>query len=72
MLAFLKAAQNPRAEVFSGQIRELTAVGEGSRVVLSRISEGYYLLLLLGDEGILGKGRYELARAAAKLEKELG
>jgi len=71
LLAFLKSAQNPRTEMFSGQIRELTVVGEGHRIVLSRISRGYYLLLLLRGEGFLGQGRYELARAAAALEKEL-
>jgi hypothetical protein len=31
----------------------------------------YYLLLLLGREGNLGRGRFELRRAAADLEKEL-
>ena len=71
MLAFMKSAQNPRAEMFSGQIRELTIVGQGHGIVLSRISREYYLLLLLGDEGILGQGRYELAKAAVALEKEL-
>jgi predicted regulator of Ras-like GTPase activity (Roadblock/LC7/MglB family) len=71
LMAFLKSAQNPRAEMFSGQIRELTIVGGESRIVLSRISRRYYLLLLLGGDGFLGQGRYELARAAAALEKEL-
>jgi predicted regulator of Ras-like GTPase activity (Roadblock/LC7/MglB family) len=71
LMAFLKSAQDPRAEMFSGQIREMTIGGEDSRIVLSRISRRYYLLLLLGGEGILGQGRYELARAAAALEKEL-
>jgi predicted regulator of Ras-like GTPase activity (Roadblock/LC7/MglB family) len=71
MLAFVKSAQNPRAEVFTGSIRELTVVSEGRRVILSRISPEYYLLLLLGGEGFLGHGRYELARAAVALEKEL-
>lgn len=71
LMAFLKSAQDPRAEMFSGQIREMTIGGEETRIVLSRISGRYYLLLLLGGEGILGQGRYELARAAAALEKEL-
>jgi predicted regulator of Ras-like GTPase activity (Roadblock/LC7/MglB family) len=71
MLAFPKFAQNPRAEMFAGPIRELTVVSEGRRIMLSRISPEYYLVLLLGGEGILGHGRYELARAAVALEKEL-
>ena len=71
LLSFLKSAENPGAEMFSGQIRELVVVGEEHRIVLSRISRGYYLLLLLGDGGIVGHGRYELAKAAVALEKEL-
>jgi len=71
VLAFLKSAQNPRAEMFSGPIRELTVASESRRIVLARVSREYYLLLLLGGEGILGRGRYELAKAAVALEKEL-
>jgi predicted regulator of Ras-like GTPase activity (Roadblock/LC7/MglB family) len=71
LLSFLKSARNSRAQMFSGQIREMIVGGEEHRIVLFRISRGYYLLLLLGDGGIVGHGRYELAKAAVALEKEL-
>jgi predicted regulator of Ras-like GTPase activity (Roadblock/LC7/MglB family) len=71
LMALVKSAQNPRAELSFGPIRELALVGEGQRAVLSRISPEYYLLLLLGGEGTLGHGRYELARAATGLQEEL-
>jgi predicted regulator of Ras-like GTPase activity (Roadblock/LC7/MglB family) len=71
LLALVKAAQNPRGELSFGAIRELALVGEGRRAVLSRISPEYYLLLLLGGEGALGHGRFELARAAMGLQEEL-
>ncbi len=71
LLALVKAAQNPHAQLSFGTIRELAVVGEGRRSVLSRISAEYYLLLLLGGEGTLGHGRFELARAAMGLQKEL-
>jgi predicted regulator of Ras-like GTPase activity (Roadblock/LC7/MglB family) len=71
LLALVKSAQNPRAQLSFGAIQELALVGEGQRAVLSRISAEYYLLLLLGGEGTLGHGRYELARAASGLQKEL-
>ena len=69
LMAFLKSAQDPRAEMFSGQIRDMTIGGEETRIVLSRISRRYYLLLLLGGEGILGQGRYELARYELALRR---
>ena len=63
--------QDPRAEMFSGQIREMTIVAERTVALLSRITAEYYLLLLLGDEGILGQGRYELAKRPHRCEGEL-
>jgi len=71
MLGLVKAAQNPRADIVSGQIREFVVIGDRARVLLSRVSPEYYLLLLLGGEGGLGRGRHELAKAALALKKEL-
>jgi hypothetical protein len=52
-------------------VREVATVGDGAITVLSRVTGEYYLLLLLGREGNLGRGRFELRKAAAALEKEL-
>ncbi|HKF45434.1 MAG TPA: roadblock/LC7 domain-containing protein [Thermoanaerobaculia bacterium] len=71
MLGLVKAAQNPRGESMAEPVRELAFVTDRSRVLLSRVSPEYYLLLLLGGGGGLGRGRYELAKAALALEKEL-
>ncbi|HKA37348.1 MAG TPA: roadblock/LC7 domain-containing protein [Thermoanaerobaculia bacterium] len=71
MLGIVKSAQNPRGQALAEPVRELAFVTEGSRVLLSRVSPEYYLLLLLGGSGGLGRGRFELAKAAVTLEKEL-
>jgi predicted regulator of Ras-like GTPase activity (Roadblock/LC7/MglB family) len=71
MLGLVKGAQNPRGASVAGPIRELAFVGDRSRILLSRVSGEYYLLLLLGGEGGLGRGRWELSKAALTLEKEL-
>lgn len=71
LVALVKAARNPRTEMETGPIREICIVGERSRAVLTQITPEYYLLLLLGEEGSLGRGRYELERAALALEKEM-
>jgi predicted regulator of Ras-like GTPase activity (Roadblock/LC7/MglB family) len=52
-------------------LREIATVTDGGIAVLSRVTGEYYLLLLLAREGNLGRGRFELRKAAAALEKEL-
>jgi predicted regulator of Ras-like GTPase activity (Roadblock/LC7/MglB family) len=71
MLGIIKSARNPRGMACAEPVEELAFVTERSRVLLSRVSPEYYLLLLLGGGGALGRGRFELAKAALVLEKEL-
>jgi predicted regulator of Ras-like GTPase activity (Roadblock/LC7/MglB family) len=68
---FVKAAQNHRTSLDSSAIQQLTLITDNSIAILSRVTEEYYLLLLLSREGSLGRGRFELAKAALALEKEL-
>jgi len=67
----LRAARTTGAASGSGEIREIATVTDTGITVLSRVTGEYYLLLLLAREGNLGRGRFELRKAAAALEKEL-
>lgn len=71
MAGLLKAARAVAASADAGAIREVATVAEGAIALFSRVTGEYYLLLLLGREGNLGRGRFELRKAAAALEKEL-
>ncbi len=71
MGALLQAARRALAASSSGEMREIATVTDGGIAVLSRVTGEYYLLLLLAREGNLGRGRFELRKAAAALEKEL-
>jgi len=71
MAGLLRAARSAGSASGAGSIREVATVAEGAITVLSRVTGEYYLLLLLGGEGNLGRGRFELRKAAAALEKEL-
>jgi predicted regulator of Ras-like GTPase activity (Roadblock/LC7/MglB family) len=71
MAGLLRAARSASSASGAGSIREVATVAEGAITVLSRVTREYYLLLLLGREGNLGRGRFELRKAAAALEKEL-
>ena len=67
----LKAARSTSSASGEGEVREVATVTDGGITLLSRVSREYYLLLLLAREGNLGRGRFELRKAAAALEKEL-
>jgi predicted regulator of Ras-like GTPase activity (Roadblock/LC7/MglB family) len=67
----LRAARTTGVAAGNGEVREVAAVTDGAITLLSRVTREYYLLLLLAREGNLGRGRFELRKAAVALEKEL-
>ena len=72
--AFVKSSIRPKTEKTeseAGSVQQLAMVTEGSTAILSRVTEEYYLLLLLSREGNVGRGRFELRKAGLALEKEL-
>ena len=71
MGGLVRAARTAGTASGSGEIREIATVTDTGITVLSRVTGEYYLLLLLAREGNLGRGRFELRKAAAALEKEL-
>ncbi|MDQ5873157.1 MAG: roadblock/LC7 domain-containing protein [Acidobacteriota bacterium] len=71
MGGLLKAARSTNSASGQGEVREVATVTDAGITLLSRVTREYYLLLLLAREGNLGRGRFELRKAAAALEKEL-
>jgi predicted regulator of Ras-like GTPase activity (Roadblock/LC7/MglB family) len=71
MAGLSKAARSAGGAAGAGSVREVAIVADQATTILSRVTGEYYLLLLLGREGNLGRGRFELRKAAADLEKEL-
>jgi predicted regulator of Ras-like GTPase activity (Roadblock/LC7/MglB family) len=69
--AFVKSAQSSHTTLNASPVQQLALVTASSSAILSRVTEEYYLLLLLSREGNFGRGRFELAKAALALEKEL-
>jgi len=69
--AFVKSAQSSHTTLNVSPVQQLALVTASSSAILSRVTEEYYLLLLLSREGNFGRGRFELAKAALALEKEL-
>lgn len=69
--AFVKSARGSRSVMDGAPIQQLAILTDRSISILSRVTEEYYLLLLLSSEGNFGRGRFELKKAAVTLEKEL-
>ena len=69
--ALVKAANICRALADHGSVSEITVASCRSASILCRVTEEYYLLLLLARDGNFGRGRFELRKAAVALEKEL-
>ena len=67
----VKAARAARALTEHGPLEQLTLASDRAATILCRVTEEYYLLLLLARDGNFGRGRFELRKAAAALEKEL-
>ena len=67
----VRAARTAASASGSGEVREIATVSDTGITVLTQVTGEYYLLLLLAREGNLGRGRFELRKAAAALEKEL-
>ncbi|HEY7111715.1 MAG TPA: hypothetical protein VIA45_02180 [Thermoanaerobaculia bacterium] len=69
MGSFVKSSRPGDGE--PGAVQQLCLVTDAGKAILSRVTEEYYLLLLLSKEGNFGRGRFELRKAALALEKEL-
>lgn len=69
--SLVKAARAARALAEHGPIQQLTVASDRAATILCRVTEEYYLVLLLARDGNFGRGRFELRKAAAALEKEL-
>ena len=51
-------------EVEAGELDEMSVANRGRLALLRRIGPGYYLLLFMAPTALVGRGRYELRRAA--------
>jgi predicted regulator of Ras-like GTPase activity (Roadblock/LC7/MglB family) len=69
--SIVKAAKAAQALTEHGPLEQLILASDRAATILCRVTEEYYLLLLLARDGNFGRGRFELRKAAAALEKEL-
>jgi predicted regulator of Ras-like GTPase activity (Roadblock/LC7/MglB family) len=56
--------------VEAGELDEMLVCSQGRLAALRTIGPGYYLLLFMAPTALIGRGRYELRRAAHVLANE--
>jgi predicted regulator of Ras-like GTPase activity (Roadblock/LC7/MglB family) len=53
-----------------GSTREVTVIAEKAMIMLRRLNEDYFFVLVMKPEGNFGKGRFLLRMSVPKLLKE--
>ncbi len=71
ILAQTRSISDDHREIKFGEVRQFSITTDRYTILVSALSEGYYLLLVLGPEGIYGRARFELRRAILRFEADL-
>ena len=58
-------------ELGAGPVQHLSVAADEGTLMVSSLTQDFYLLLVLGQEGIHGQARFELRRAVLSLGPEL-
>jgi len=69
--AFLKAADKASVSAEVGTWNEVVLLTEKAAIMIKKITEGYFLFMVMQSEKNIGKGRFFMKREAAKIVKEL-
>lgn len=67
----LRSVDRTAANLEMNALHEFSVVYENRVLVIRRINDEYFLLLVLPSEREFGKGRFQLRRAVAGLVKEI-
>jgi predicted regulator of Ras-like GTPase activity (Roadblock/LC7/MglB family) len=58
-------------ELEVGPVQQMSVVTDRLTLIVSSVTDDYYLLLVLGPDGSYGRARFELRRARLALERDL-
>ena len=68
--SLVRSAQRAGNDTGLGGLRELVVSLEGAMLLMRVLTKDYFVVLAIGPEGNLGRGRFELRKAELKLAKE--
>ena len=68
--SLIKEIEKGSQTVHLGSTKEVTVMAEKAMIMLRRLNEEYFIILILKPEGNFGKGRFLLRMSVPKLLKE--
>lgn len=68
--SLVRSSHRAGNDIGLGGLRELVVSLESATLVMRVLSRDYFVVLALGPQGNLGRGRFELRKAELKLAKE--
>lgn len=71
LCGLLKSADSVAGSIGAGGIIEIVTTAENYCVILRRVTDEYFMVLVIHPDGNLGKGRYLLRRAGSQVRSEL-
>ena len=71
LMSQMRAISNNHEELEVGKVRHLAVATDQMTLMVTSITEEYYLMLVLGPQSNYGKARFELRRALLLFEDDL-
>jgi predicted regulator of Ras-like GTPase activity (Roadblock/LC7/MglB family) len=71
LITQVKAIGENHRDLAAGDVHQLTVTTDRMTVMVSSVSDSYYLVLVLAGDGNHGRARFELRRARLLLEADL-
>jgi predicted regulator of Ras-like GTPase activity (Roadblock/LC7/MglB family) len=68
--ALLKEIEKGSQAARLGSTKEVTVIADKAMIMLRRLNDEYFFVLIIGPEGNFGKGRFLLRMSVPKLLKE--
>lgn len=71
LIAQVRALSEQHRELSAGTVNHFAVSTDKVTLMVSAVADGYYLLLVLGNNGSYGRARFELRRARLLFEQDL-
>lgn len=71
LIAQVRSISENHRELSVGEVQQFSVTTDRMTIMVSALTDDYYLLLVLGEDGGYGRARFELRRARLLFERDL-